>query len=185
MNPLLNTAAISATFTGRADMHAWPKFGASYQTAMTHPDVVPAEWAAMLVDAGCDFTRIWCYDAWAIGSHGPGQYEGYVPWLRDAEGVFDLDAPNEAYYERLHEFVEAMNAAGITVQLTVLELYGWSARKQGRSGCRTRTSGRSVATGTGAMGRSGRPDVRGATGRGAETLHRTSVSGHARAGRRV
>jgi len=117
--------------SGTADMHAWPKFGASYQTGMTNPACDPSLWASLLRDAGCDFTRIWLMDAWAIGPNGDGQYAGVVPWLRDAAGVFDFDRPDGRYDQRLHDYVRIQNAAGITVQCTVLELYSWSERKQG------------------------------------------------------
>ena len=113
------------------DMHAWPKFGCSYQTGMTNPACDPVLWASLLSGAGCDLTRIWALDAWANGGNGPGEYAGHVPWLHDSNGVFDLDVPNEWYDERLHEYVQAQNARSITVQITVLELYTWSKLKAG------------------------------------------------------
>lgn len=116
---------------GRADMHAWPKFGVSYQTGMTNPACNPELWAALNADAGGDLTRIWAIDAWAVGPNGPGQYAGYMPWERDSGGFFDLHKPNGAYYERLNDYVQAQNNQGITVQITILELYSWSERKQG------------------------------------------------------
>src|SRR3990167_2582007 len=120
-----------ASGPGRADMHAWPKFGCSYQTGMTNPACDSVLWASLLRDAGCDFTRIWLMDAWAIGPNGPGQYAGFVPWLKDGGGEFDLALADENYDERLHDYVRIQNEAGITVQCTILELYSWSARKQG------------------------------------------------------
>ena len=114
-----------------ADMHRWPKFGASYQQALGNPACDPALLASLLSDAGCDFTRVWAMDAWAVGPNGDGQYSGFVPWLRDSAGVFDLDAPDGRYDQRVHDFVRTMNQRGITVQITTLELYSWSERKQG------------------------------------------------------
>jgi len=113
------------------DMHQWPKFGGSYQNGLCNPACDPVLFAALNRDAGGDFTRIWAYDAWAVGPNGPGQYAGFVPWLRDGDGVFDLERPDLRYDERLNAYVRAQNAAGATVQITVLELYGWSERKAG------------------------------------------------------
>ncbi len=117
--------------SGTADMHRWPKFGASYQQGMGNPACDPRLWASLLSDAGCDFTRIWPMDAWAVGPNGDGQYSGFVPWLRDSAGVFDLNAPDKRFDSRLHDFVRIQNEAGVTVQITTLELYTWSERKQG------------------------------------------------------
>jgi hypothetical protein len=116
---------------GNADMHAWPKFGASYNAGMTNPACDPALWAALNRDAGGNLTRVNTIDAWAVGPNGTGQYAGFMPWQRDSAGVFDLAAPNPAWDERLNYYVRAQNAAGATVQLTVFDLYSWSDRKQG------------------------------------------------------
>ena len=103
--------------------------GASYYTSITDPRCPPAEFAARLRDAGCTHTRGWLIDAWAFGPNGPGQYGGFMPWLRDADGVFDLEAIDPQYLTRIHEYVEVMNAAGIRPTLTGWELYSWSHAK--------------------------------------------------------
>ena len=79
---------------------------------------------------GCNFTRVWLIDAWAVGVNGIGQYEGFVPWEHEA-GIFDLERVSGAYLDRLYFYVQVMNARGITPQLSGLELYSWSDRKQG------------------------------------------------------
>ena len=109
---------------------ARPNVGASFYTSLTDPRCDPAEFATRLQDAGCSFTRVWLIDAWAVGVNGIGQYEGFVPWERDA-GIFDLERVSGAYLDRLSLYVDAMNAHGITPQLSGLELYSWSDRKAG------------------------------------------------------
>ena len=113
------------------DMHAWPKFGGSYNAGMTNPACDPGLFASLNRDAGGNFTRVNTIDAWAVGPNGTGQYSGFMPWERDAAGVFDLEKPNPKWDERLNSYVRAQNAAGTTVQLTVFDLYSWSERKQG------------------------------------------------------
>lgn len=113
------------------DMHAWPKFGGSYNAGMTNPACDPALFASLNRDAGGDFTRVNAVDAWAVGPNGPGQYAGFVPWERDASGVFDLEKPDARWDERLNDYVRAQNAGGATVHVTVFDLYSWSDRKQG------------------------------------------------------
>lgn len=106
------------------------RIGASYYTSLTDPRCDPVAFATRLQDAGCSFTRVWLIDAWAVGVNGIGQYEGFVPWERDA-GIFDLERVSGAYLDRLSLYVDAMNAHGITPQLSGLELYSWSDRKAG------------------------------------------------------
>jgi len=90
--------------------------------------------AAFLKDHGCQFTQAWLLDAWAIGEQQagrfkPGQYDGFLPWIRLPDGRFDLDQPNAEYYDHLRTYVDTMNQHGMFVELSVLELYTWSARK--------------------------------------------------------
>ena len=106
------------------------RIGASYYTSLTDPRCDPVEFATRLQDAGCSFTRVWLIDAWAVGVNGIGQYEGFVPWEHEA-GIFDLERVSGAYLDRLYFYVQVMNARGITPQLSGLELYSWSDRKQG------------------------------------------------------
>jgi hypothetical protein len=75
---------------------------------------------------------VWLLDAWAIGaSAGTGCYDGYLAWTRGSDGRFDLWHVSQPYLDRLRAYVEAMNAAGILPELSGLELYSWSSRKQG------------------------------------------------------
>jgi len=108
----------------------WPRHAASYYTSLTDPRIDPAEFAARLRDLGCDGTRVWLIDAWAVGQ-GTGCYEGYHPWTRGSKGVWDLDVVSQPYLDRLRAYVEAMNAHGILPLLSGWELYSWSDRKQG------------------------------------------------------
>jgi len=108
----------------------WPRVGASYYTSLTDVRVDVQDWAHRLRDAGCDYTRVWLLDAWAIPG-GTGCYDGLVPWERTPDGRFDLWALNPRYLARVRAYVEAMNAAGVLPELSGLELYTWSDRKQG------------------------------------------------------
>ncbi|HOG29226.1 MAG TPA: hypothetical protein PLN93_11195 [Vicinamibacterales bacterium] len=110
----------------------WPRLGASYYTSLTDPRIDPPTFAVRLADLGVTLTRAWLFDAWAIGaSAGTGCYDGYLPWVRGADGRFDLWSMDAAYLDRLRAYVEAMAAQGILVQLCGCELYTWSDRKQG------------------------------------------------------
>jgi hypothetical protein len=108
----------------------WPRLGLSYYTSLTDPRVDPADFATRLQDAGATHTRVWLLDAWAVGQLGTNQYFGYVPWEQTDDGRFDLWKVNQAYLDRLRAYVEAMNAHGILPELSGLELYTWSDRKQ-------------------------------------------------------
>ncbi len=114
------------------DMHAWPKFGGSYATGPWRRDYDPALFAALNRDAFGDLTRYWLLDAWGVAPNGPGQHPGIQPWQRDAAGVFDLNVPNPEWDDRLNRCVTIQNRAGATVQLSVLNLYSWSTRTEGR-----------------------------------------------------
>ena len=116
---------------GTADMHKWPKFGGSYATGPWRADFDSSLFASLNRDAGGDLTRIQSFDPWGVAPNGPGQHSGFMPWLRDSSGVFDLSAPDGRYEERLNTYVRTQNAAGATVQISLLELYSWSDRKQG------------------------------------------------------
>jgi hypothetical protein len=116
-------------FPAPADV--WPRIGLSYYTSLTDPRCPPKEFAKRLADAGANYTRVWLLDAWALGpSHGTGCYDGYMPWVRDTYGTFDLDQVSQPYLDRLHEYVEVMNAYGVLPQLSGLDLYTWSDRKK-------------------------------------------------------
>lgn len=110
----------------------WPRLGASYYTSLTDPRVDVAEFALRLADLGCTLTRVWLLDAWAIGaSAGTSCYDGLLAWERQSDGRFDLWRVNPFYLERLRAYVEVMNVAGILPELSGLDLYTWSDRKQG------------------------------------------------------
>jgi len=108
----------------------WPRKSASYYTSLTDPRIDPAEFAAQLHDLGCNGTRVWLIDAWAVGQ-GTGCYDGYHPWVRNNDGWWNLNAVSQPYLDRLRNYVEQMNSYGILPQLTGWELYSWSDRKQG------------------------------------------------------
>lgn len=125
----LGLTSPSAPVTAASD--TWPRRGLSFYTSATDPRLDIGGFAARLRDAGAGYTRVWMLDAWAIGGGGTGCYDGYLPWLRSGDGRFDLWAVDEAYLERLRDYVEAMNAVGVLPQLSGLDLYTWSNRKQG------------------------------------------------------
>ena len=105
--------------------------GASLYTAIPDPRLDPVEFAHRLRDAGCTHTRAWLVSAWSVGPNGPGQVDGYMPWIRDDDGRFDLESVSQIYLDRLRACVEAWNESGIVPTLTGWELYTWSDRKQG------------------------------------------------------
>lgn len=113
------------------NMHSWPFFGASYATGPWRRDYDPALWAALNRDAGGNFTRYWLHDAWGVAPNGPGQHAGIQPWKRDSAGVFDLSVADTEWDNRLNQCVRIQNNAGAVVQLSVLNLYSWSTRKEG------------------------------------------------------
>ena len=108
-------------------------FGVSYYTAMTDPDCDPDAWANRTRDAGSRHTRLWLCDAWANGrlEAGTGMYEGFQPWAWTVNG-FDLARVSGAYLDRLDRVLTAFHRTGQHVCLSILELYTWSARKDGR-----------------------------------------------------
>jgi hypothetical protein len=105
--------------------------GASDYQSLGDPRVDPKAFGAALAGLGVTFTRVWLVDAWATGTGEPGSYDGVLPATRRADGRWDLFTWNEPYFERLRAFAAAMNGHGITPVFTLLELYSWSASKQG------------------------------------------------------
>lgn len=105
--------------------------GASDYQAIGDPRVDHAAFAAALAGLGVTFTRVWLIDAWAAGSGEPGTYDGVLPVKRRADGRWDLDAWNPAYFERVLTFATEMNRRRIVPVFTLLELYAWSDSKQG------------------------------------------------------
>ena len=109
----------------------WPRVGLSYYASLTDPRLDLAGFFARLRDAGATLTRTWLMDAWAVNQGGPGQYDGFVPFVRDADGRWDLYAVRPDFLERVRIYCDLANAYGIVPLLTGLELYTWSARKAG------------------------------------------------------
>ena len=109
----------------------WPRIGLSYYASLTDPRLDLKGFFARLRDAGATLTRTWLMDAWAVPQGGPGQYDGYVPFVRDGNDVWDLYTVRADYLDRLRTYVEMANAHGVVPLLTGLELYTWSARKAG------------------------------------------------------
>lgn len=114
----------AATIPGRS-------IGASYYTAATDPRIDPEAFAVALDQVDVTFTRAWLIDAWAVGPNGPGQYAGFLPVERTADGRFDLTRWDEGYFKRIRTFADAMNQHRIVPLFTILELYAWSERKAG------------------------------------------------------
>lgn len=98
--------------------------GISVYALVTWPYDV-ARFAQRCADAGLTrgLTRIWLMDAWAR------EVGGYDPVVRLSDGRYDLHQWRGDFFERHAEAVQVLNAAGLFVQLTTLELYCWSQRK--------------------------------------------------------
>lgn len=115
----------------------FPALMASYYASPTDPDLDIPVFARWLQEHGCTATRGWLLDAWAVGQRDgagkflPGQYDGFLPMRRRADGVFDLFDWNPAYFEHLRFYAQTLNAHGVWPHLTILELYSWSQRKAG------------------------------------------------------
>lgn len=113
----------------------WPSLCASYYASPTDPDLDIDVFARWLQEHGATCTRAWLMDAWAIGERDaagkflPGQYEGFLPMTKRADGRYDLYLWNAKYFERLRRYTETLNAHGVWPHLTILELYSWSDRK--------------------------------------------------------
>jgi hypothetical protein len=107
--------------------------GASDYASLGDPRVNLGDFAHALGDLGLRHTRVWLIDAWAMGkTNEPGTYVGYVPvrW-NPAADAWDLNDWDPAYFDRLREYADQMNRHGIVPVFTLLELYAWSAEKQG------------------------------------------------------
>lgn len=125
------TGEIPAPPSPTPSLDPWPSIGLSYYASLTDPRLDIVGFFARLRDAGATLTRTWLMDAWAVDQGGPGQYDGFVPFVRDGNGRWDLYTVRADYLERLRIYVDLANAHGIVPLLTGLELYTWSQRKAG------------------------------------------------------
>lgn len=109
----------------------------SYYASATDPDLDLAAFADYIKAVGGVCTRTWLLDAWSLGERDGngqflrGQYDGFIPVVRLADGRFDMSRWNDAYFARLRRFTEIMNSRGVWPHFTILELYTWSDRKAG------------------------------------------------------
>jgi hypothetical protein len=109
------------------DLTTWPRRGASLYALLTDSAWDYEGFADILADCGLTLTRVFLLTA-----EWKEQRNDIVwPFQQLEDGRWDLFAWNPAYFNRLADVVAAMNARGVLVQLTVMELYGWSDRKQG------------------------------------------------------
>jgi len=104
---------------------------ASYYDSLVDPRCNPKEFAKRLADSGCSGTRVWLWTAWAFNQGGTGQFRGFCPWMQRPSGPWDLETVDPYWLERVGQYVDAMNAAGILPQLCGLTLYDWSRYKAG------------------------------------------------------
>jgi hypothetical protein len=111
------------------DLTTWPRRGATIAASLIDTRWDYAEWAQMLgsVFGGRGLTQVNVLSApWP-------EMEPYMqnPFVRHADGRWDIRTLNHLFYDRLCRYVEAMNQNGVLVQLCFLELYSWSGRKTG------------------------------------------------------
>ena len=109
-----------------ADLAMWPRVGLSIASLITDRRQNIADVIRIYQDAGVQLTRVNLLTALWTPEHTVLPFErapGSQQW--------DLYRWNAEFFERTHQLVEGMNAAGIVCILTFLELYSWSRRKPG------------------------------------------------------
>jgi hypothetical protein len=112
------------------DLTSWPRRGASLYSLVTDSAWDYVAFADILADCGMNLTRCCALTADWIEQRADIVW----PFKKLSDGRWDLFDWQPAYFDRLTRVVAAMNARGILVQLDLMELYGWSDRKQGLPG---------------------------------------------------
>jgi hypothetical protein len=124
--PLLSAGSVAPS---GGDLTAWPRRGATIAQSLLDTRWDYEAWAAMLgsIFAGRGLTQVNI-----LSAEWPDNVPHFErPFVKLADGRFDLRQRNEKFYDRLPRYVEAMNRQGVVVQLCFLELYSWSRRKFG------------------------------------------------------
>lgn len=111
------------------DLTAWPRRGATIAASLIDTRWDIERWATILGDrfGGRGITQVNVLSApWP-------EMAPYMelPFVREADGRWNLRKPNPKFYDRLPRLVEAHNRRGTLVLLCFLELYSWSFRKTG------------------------------------------------------
>lgn len=105
--------------------------GASFVSAMTDERVNLDDYFSRLNKLGIRHTRINLLDAWANPTGETGTHNGFLPWVRDNNGKFNLSKFNDAFFNRLEDCHGLTFKYNIYPVYTLLNLYIWSSRKEG------------------------------------------------------
>jgi hypothetical protein len=107
-----------------AKLRTWPRHGMSIASLIVASAHDIRETVRRFEDCGVQLTRINLLSALWSGVDT-------LPYVRAADGRWDLYRWNPRFFARLDETRERMNAAGIVCQWTFYNLYDWSNRKSG------------------------------------------------------
>jgi hypothetical protein len=72
----------------------------------------PDQYGEEIKNYGGNFTRLFCIDTWT---------SSVFPWVRSADGKFDLNQLNPEYFENLRNLVKSFHSKGIVVMLDVFD----------------------------------------------------------------
>jgi len=99
--------------------------GSSWMGAMVGLNFSAAGYLDVLANHGVNLTRQWCIEQWTATCNGSCTQNSNVPFAGTYQN-WNLDAYNDAYYDRMKEFIQAAWARGIVVQLTLFDRHGVS-----------------------------------------------------------
>lgn len=128
----MGLAVVDAVSPPTPDPHkrAYVGIGASYAAAFSHRDVDLEDYFKRLHGLGIRHTRIALMDTWAMPTGETGTYNGYLPWMAEANGSFNLQRFDASYFDRLKQCHELSFKYNIYTVYTLFNLYIWSSRKE-------------------------------------------------------
>lgn len=78
----------------------------------------------LAADAGLNATTVWCWGGW-----GPNWDAARIPFHRRSDGRWDRTLKNSAYFDDAARTNAFANSWGIRMTWVIVDLYGWSRRK--------------------------------------------------------